>query len=220
MRLSGKLRRCARRGLLLLGFLIAAAPAALAQSHTPQGQSAPSELRYSADKQAPIYSAECLRRFRAPHVTNPDRMIAELCVNLDGMFAASGEPGQQACTMRSEQQVIDVAISRYVDSDGSAQASYDRGGCAGMGGPPCVNPFPYRSISEFKAKNPSCCRVLTVIPGELGKKHRPNIRGEKEPRMYLVEMELQAFEKADTNEPVPYRHKGLALIDCRGQLIH
>jgi hypothetical protein len=124
--------------------------------------------------------------------------------------------GLRPCTLTTEQQVIDVAIASFIDQDGSRQRRYDMSKCAGLGGPPCVNPFPYRSREEFKQKNPDCCRISTRFE-EAPVTYRSNLRGEKHPKMYFVMMKFTAFTKGEDSRPKPYLHEQWAIISCHGQ---
>jgi hypothetical protein len=124
----------------------------------------------------------------------------------------------EPCRLTTEQQVIDAAIAYIVEGSISFQKSVDRGECAGIGGPPCYNSFPYKSIEEFKQKNPGCCRILPNIPGDEPMTYRPNIRGEKHPKMYLVAMNFEAFtrDREGDRQIRPYRHDMILTISCHG----
>jgi hypothetical protein len=85
--------------------------------------------------------------------------------------------------------------------------------------PLCVDWLPYGSVAEFKLKNPDCCAVLRSVPGDQAMTYRPNIRGEKHPRMYLVRMAFTAFARSrgsNAGTPVAYQHEIIATIDCYG----
>lgn len=66
----------------------------------------------------------------------------------------------EACRKITETEIIDGAIEWFVDIGNY----YNRH--RGNPGLSEVNPYPYSTVAEFKAKNPDCCQILPQIPGD------------------------------------------------------
>ena len=126
---------------------------------------------------------------------------------------------EQPCALTTDAQVIDAAISTVVRSGTLFQRSMSAGDCPMSPKPKltCFNSFPYFSVPQFKAKNPDCCKVLKQIPGEEPMTYRPHIRGEKYPKMYVVQMDFEAFSEGKTGLPSPYTHHDIVTLNCFGE---
>jgi hypothetical protein len=133
-------------------------------------------------------------------------------------------PLQIACKYTANDQIIDVMISDLVRSYRKFQSasSTDLKNCQTYYPPKksCVNPFPYVSVEDFKTKNPNCCKVLDKIPGDAAWSTRPNIRGEKYPKMYLIEYDYAEFREGDDGLPEVHRRKTNTTYDCFGKQVY
>ncbi len=128
----------------------------------------------------------------------------------------------QPCSNTTQDTIKDAAISYYLRAGEAFRLDAKRGRCAGIGGEPCVNPFPYSTIDEFKSANPKCCEILDYIPGDEPKSYRKNIRGEALPKMYLVKIVFKAKMKSRGSPETSiteYTHREILTIDCSGNVM-
>ncbi|MEP3279373.1 MAG: hypothetical protein ABJN26_06090 [Stappiaceae bacterium] len=131
-----------------------------------------------------------------------------------------GHASAALCSLSSDREIVDAVIERYVQLGASQRAYIAEGRCPPGSGhlaqPPCVNYYPYSSVEDFREKNPDCCSILTDIPGDEAHTYRPNIRGEKNPKMYLVNVQFNAWSKRSNGTIYSYKKENNITIDCNG----
>jgi hypothetical protein len=108
------------------------------------------------------------------------------------------------CAQVSQEHLVDAAIRDIVNASGaiSQRAKGD-----------AHDFLPYRSIAEFKVKNPDCCEVLPNIPGDFDPAvQKLGGRFLKPPRVYAVRMSY--FEARKDGDTKVYK---TSLISCLGK---
>jgi hypothetical protein len=90
-------------------------------------------------------------------------------------------PAEEAqCQSVQTNELIDAPIHRLVRAGQSFSST---------GKPRELNPLPYRSVVEFKSKNPDCCQILPQIPGDYPLQiQRLGTPYENPPRVYAIRL--------------------------------
>jgi hypothetical protein len=130
---------------------------------------------------------------------------------------------EYVCTIKVNQEFIDVAIKDIVRIGSYDYSLNSSGRCRHLGGrlsaPPCINPFPYHSVQEFKDVNPNCCKLLPSVPGGFPPEASRKLSNKRDGKKRLVELVFRAVSKDRAGKIYSYQHKSLKIVSCLGVVV-
>ena len=114
-----------------------------------------------------------------------------------------------------------MAIEYKIAVGESRRAAARRGDCSnGEKGPPCADSIPYSTADDFKLRNPDCCEVHAMMPGDYRPALRPYFEGSRFPRIYFVKMRYLSQMKNRDGEIEEFVQETTVHLDCFGNSLN